>query len=89
MQDLHVKNHPMTCDEVVLKLYEFIDGHLSLEEVAIYKDHLEHCPPCKGFVQFEQKVVQIIQQKSRNTKIEIPATLAEKIKLAMKLDAPR
>jgi len=88
VEDLHVKNNPMTCTEIEAKLYQFIDGHLSLEEIALYKDHLDHCPPCKGFVQFEEKLVRIIQQKCRNDKISIPATLEEKIKLAMKLDSP-
>ncbi len=84
--DLHVKSHTLSCDEVVVKIYAYLDGVLSLETVSLYKDHLDNCPPCRGFVEFEAKLINIIKTKGGTASGEsIPESLRDKILKAIQI----
>jgi len=75
------------CDEVVRRVYEFIDGQLDVKDLAHYEAHISVCLGCKGFVEFEEKLVRLIQEKSRSSTghVEVPSGLAEKIRKAISL----
>ena len=82
-KDLHAHHHSMKCNEVVDRVYAFLDGEMNLDEVLEFKDHLKVCLPCKDYVQFEEKLIQIIKAKSANEGAKIPTDLMEKIKKAI------
>lgn len=82
-EDQHAYDHDMNCSEVVQKVYAFLDGELSLEEIAVYKDHLHACLPCKAYVKFEEKLVKIIQEKGSDPAAKVPDALVSKIKIAL------
>ncbi|HMV25634.1 MAG TPA: zf-HC2 domain-containing protein [bacterium] len=85
---LHAQNHPINCGEIERLLYAYLDGELPLEEVAPYKDHLSHCPPCKAFVEFEEKISHLIKQKCGHNGTDracVPTSLHEKIQKAIAL----
>ncbi len=82
-KDHHAHHHSMKCNEVVDRVYAFLDGEMNLDEVLEFKDHLKVCLPCKDYVQFEEKLIQIIKAKSLNDVSKIPGDLVEKIKKAI------
>lgn len=82
-EDHHAHDHSMNCAEVVQKVYAFLDGELTLEEIAVYKDHLQACLPCKDYVRFEEKLVQVIQEKGAGPEIRLPESLLSRIKNAL------
>lgn len=82
-KDHHAHHHHMNCTEVVDRVYAFLDGEMNLDEVLEFKDHLKVCLPCKDYVQFEQRLIQIIKAKSLNHETKIPSDLMEKIKKAI------
>lgn len=81
----HAHHDHMNCTEVVDRVYAFLDGEMNLDEVLEFKDHLKVCLPCKDYVQFEEKLIQIIKTKSIKDGSKMPAELIEKIKKAINL----
>lgn len=79
----HAHNHGVNCGEVVHSVYAFLDGEMKLEEVLVFKDHLKVCLPCQAYVQFEEKLINIIKSKCANDECKIPSTLMDKIRKAM------
>lgn len=72
------------CDEVIRKVYAFIDGELNVKELEEFQSHISMCLGCKDHVAFEAKLVQIIREKSgEGNRVEVPATLIEKIRKAI------
>jgi mycothiol system anti-sigma-R factor len=74
--------HGMNCTEVANRVYAFLDGQMSLEEVAVYQRHLELCLPCRTLVDFEEKLITMIRAKGGNGS-ELPSTLMAKIRKAL------
>ena len=72
--------HSIRCNEVVHRVYAFLDGQMNLDDVLVFKDHLKVCLPCQAYVQFEEKLIQMIKLKSIQDESKIPSTLLEKIK---------
>lgn len=86
-KDLHAHNHIMKCNEVVDKVYAFLDGEMNLDEVLIFKDHLKICLPCQAYVQFEEKLIQIIKTKCATGECKVPSDLMDKIRKVIDLSS--
>ncbi|KAB2879574.1 hypothetical protein F9K33_08510 [bacterium] len=83
--DLHAHDHTLKCGEVVHRVYAFLDGQMNLDDVLVFKDHLKVCLPCQAYVQFEEKLINMIKSKSCNDETKIPAALMDKIKKAIEV----
>lgn len=81
-KDLDARAHGLDCAEVAERVYAFLDGQMSLEELTVYQRHLELCLPCRALVDFENKLITMIKAKGAGG-AEIPATLMDKIKNAL------
>ncbi len=38
--------HETPCQEVLARVYEYLDGELTLHDVARIRQHLDECAPC-------------------------------------------
>jgi len=71
---------PMDCDDALVRVYEYLDGELTVWRRRAITRHLDECPPCaKGFV-FEVELRRIVVSKCRE---EVPETL--RIRIAQSL----
>lgn len=82
-KDQHAHDHAIKCDEVVHRVYAFLDGEMNLDDVLVFKDHLKVCLPCQAYVKFEEKLIQLIKSKCTTDESKIPSGLADKIKKAI------
>ena len=72
------------CEELIAKLYQFIDGELSRDEAAALKRHLEGCGPCLERIQVEERFKLLIKTKCRGE--QVPELLVEKVKAALQAE---
>lgn len=56
------------CNEALSRLHLYIDRELSLEEMAVVRHHLEHCPPCLEVFRVEQNVLRFVGTCCRATR---------------------
>ena len=70
----------MDCDDALLRVYEYLDGELTVWRRRAITRHLDECPPCAdGFV-FELEIRRIVVSKCRE---EVPISLRRKIAEAL------
>ena len=50
------------CDEVLLKIYEYLDGEMSAEDCARMKQHLQECAPCMDEYERDQVLKALIRR---------------------------
>jgi mycothiol system anti-sigma-R factor len=75
----------MDCDHAIYRVYEYLDGELTVWKRRAITRHLDECPPCaQGFV-FEIEVRRMIVSKCRE---EAPGELRAKIAAALGLTPP-
>ena len=73
----------MDCDQAIHRVYEYLDGELTMWRRRAITRHLDECPPCAdGFV-FEVELRRVIVSKCHE---EVPAELKAKIARALGLD---
>jgi len=53
------------CQEVLERLYEYLDGELTRERAAEVKTHLEDCPPCTALSSFETTFIRFLEARTR------------------------
>jgi len=63
----------LTCEEVFVRLDDFLDRELSAEEIRLVEEHIETCAACASEHRFERQVVDSVRAKLQ--RIEIPAAL--------------
>lgn len=68
----------LDCDEVLERLYYFLDRELSDAELAEVRSHLEACPPCRDRFTFEQNVLRRVGTCAR--KLNAPPSLVDKVR---------
>ena len=51
---------PLDCRSAMMQLYDYLDGELSPERMALIRTHLDDCRPCYAHAQFERDVLAII-----------------------------
>ena len=66
----------MDCDDALHRVYEYLDGEMTVWRRRAITRHLDECPPCAdGFV-FEVELRRIVVSKCRE---EVPSSLRRKI----------
>lgn len=68
----------INCNEAVKKLYEYLDRQLTDEEATEVRLHLDRCPHCRDYYNFEEGVLTRVSQVCRQ--VEVPQTLVERVR---------
>ncbi len=68
------------CQDMVARLYHFLDGELTDTRRATMQHHLDACPSCFSAFDFEAEL-RIVVQKRVHT--HVPHSLAERIRLSL------
>ena len=75
----------MDCDHAIHRVYEYLDGELTMWRRRAITRHLDECPPCaQGFV-FEIEIRRVIVSKCKE---QAPQELRAKIAAALGIDPP-
>lgn len=75
----------MDCDHAIFRVYEYLDGELTVWKRRAIARHLDECPPCAQGFTFEIEVRRVIVSKCRE---EAPKDLRAKIATALGIEAP-
>jgi mycothiol system anti-sigma-R factor len=75
----------MDCDHAIVRVYEYLDGELTVWKRRAITRHLDECPPCAEGFTFEFELRRVIVSKCRE---EVPSDLRAKIASALGIDAP-
>ena len=78
-------NGEMDCDHAIIRVYEYLDGELTVWKRRAITRHLDECPPCAQGFTFEIEVRRVIVSKCRE---EAPKDLRAKIAAALGIEAP-
>lgn len=57
--------HPIPCDQVVIRLWEYIDGELNEQGAADVARHLELCQRCFPHYDFQRSYVEFLRRTSQ------------------------
>jgi mycothiol system anti-sigma-R factor len=71
------------CDHAVEKIYYYLDGEITWYSRMRISWHLRSCPPCEGAYSFEDKLRDVVREKSAE---EVPAALLERLRSALRED---
>jgi mycothiol system anti-sigma-R factor len=66
----------MDCDEAIIRIYQYLDGELTVWRRLAIARHLDECPPCAEGFDFEIEIRQIVATKCRD---EVPPELKRRI----------
>ena len=73
----------MDCDGAITRVYEYLDGELTVWRRRAITRHLDRCPPCaQGFI-FEVELRRVIISKCSE---EVPADLWARIEARLRLE---
>jgi mycothiol system anti-sigma-R factor len=68
----------MQCEEVLIRLWEYLDEELAPEEVEMVKAHLRRCPECHPAYCCDRAFLELLaRQRSRCT---APARLLSRVR---------
>ncbi len=70
----------MDCQETHMRVYEYLDGELTVWKRRAITRHLVECPPCGEAFTFEIDLRQVVVSKCSE---EVPAELRARIALAL------
>ncbi len=71
----------MDCDEAIVRIYQYLDGELTVWRRRAIARHLDECPPCAHGFDFEIELRQVVASKCRD---EVPAELKRRIAQAIR-----
>jgi mycothiol system anti-sigma-R factor len=74
----------MDCEDAILRIYQYLDGELTVWRRRAITRHLDECPPCAHGFDFEIELRQVIAMKCRD---EVPPDLKRRIAEAIGLSA--
>lgn len=73
----------MDCDHAIHRVYEYLDGELTVWRRRAIARHLDDCPPCAdGFV-FELELRRVVVSKCHE---DVPTELRNRIARALGID---
>ena len=64
------------CQEALLKVYEYLDGHLTIERQTIIQTHIDVCDHCSDTYTFEMHVRKVVARRCTD---QVPHELKAKI----------
>jgi mycothiol system anti-sigma-R factor len=70
----------MDCDHAIHRVYEYLDGELTVWKRRAITRHLDECPPCAEGFTFELEIRQVIVSKCHE---EVPDELRARIAKAL------
>jgi mycothiol system anti-sigma-R factor len=70
----------MDCQETHLRVYEFLDGELTVWKRRAITRHLDECPPCGEAFTFEFDLRRVVVSKCHE---DVPAELRVRIATAL------
>jgi mycothiol system anti-sigma-R factor len=70
----------MDCDGAIHRIYEYLDGELTVWRRHVIARHLDECPPCAEGFDFEIELRQVVASKCRD---EVPPELKRRIAMAI------
>ena len=70
----------MDCDEAIVRIYQYLDGELTVWRRRAISRHLDECPPCAHGFDFEIELRQVVASKCRD---EVPLELKRRIAQAI------
>ena len=70
----------MNCQETHLRVYEYLDGELTVWKRRAITRHLDECPPCGEAFEFEVDLRRVVVSKCRE---QVPAELRSRIAMAL------
>ena len=73
----------MDCDETMIRVYEYLDGELTVWRRRAITRHLDECPPCAEGCTFEVELRRIVVSKCHE---ECPDELRARIAAALQID---
>jgi mycothiol system anti-sigma-R factor len=73
----------MDCDETMIRVYEYLDGELTVWRRRAITRHLDECPPCAEGFTFEVELRRIVVSKCHE---ECPDELRARIAAALQID---
>jgi mycothiol system anti-sigma-R factor len=76
----------MDCQETHLRVYEFLDGELTVWKRRAIARHLDECPPCGEAFTFEVDLRRVIVSKCTE---DVPQELKARIAMALGIDERR
>jgi mycothiol system anti-sigma-R factor len=71
------------CDGAIHRVYEYLDGELTVWRRRAITRHLDECPPCAQGFTFEIELRRIVVSKCHE---EVPAELRARIAQALQID---
>jgi mycothiol system anti-sigma-R factor len=66
----------MDCDEAIVRIYQYLDGELTVWRRRAIARHLDECPPCAQGFDFEMELRQVVASKCRD---DVPPELKRRI----------
>jgi len=70
----------MNCQETHLRVYEYLDGELTVWKRRAITRHLDECPPCGEAFEFEVDLRRVVVSKCRE---QVPSELRSRIAIAL------
>jgi mycothiol system anti-sigma-R factor len=70
----------MNCQETHLRVYEYLDGELTVWKRRAITRHLDECPPCGEAFEFEIDLRRVVVSKCRE---QVPVELRSRIAMAL------
>jgi mycothiol system anti-sigma-R factor len=71
------------CEGTIHRVYEYLDGELTVWRRRAITRHLDECPPCAEGFTFEIELRRVIVSKCHE---EVPAELRARIAKALQID---
>ena len=72
----------MSCDELIDKLMDYLDGEMVEEQRALVKVHLDSCPNCPSYVESYTYTVKVVRKLPRCGKL--PEAVEQRLRAALK-----
>ena len=75
----------MDCEQAHVRVYEYLDGELTVWKRRAITRHLDECPPCAEGFTFEIELRRIVVSKCTEV---VPSDLKARIALALGISEP-
>ena len=75
----------MDCDHAIHRVYEYLDGELTMWKRRAIARHLDECPPCAHGFTFELEIRRVVVSKCCHE--DVPADLVTRIAAALRIES--